>query len=195
MKRIAVYCGSSFGASESYREGAKQLGLELVKRNITLVYGGASVGLMGTVADTVLEAGGEAIGVIPNLLEEREISHNNLTKLYRVSSMHERKQKMADLADGFITLPGGPGTLEEFAEVFTWNQLGIHKKPIGILNLNNYYEHLIGLFNHMVKEQFLSDIHASMMFIDSDPANLLNEFDTFQAPEIKTYVKNPEVPM
>lgn len=193
MKKIAVYCGSSFGASDIYKESAKQLGLELAKRNITLVYGGASVGLMGTVADTVLEAGGDVIGVIPHLLEEREISHNNLTKLYRVSSMHERKKKMADLADGFITLPGGPGTLEELAEVFTWNQLGIHKKPIGLLNINNYYDSLITLFSHMVEEQFLHEKHANIMFVDSKPDALLDKFRSFEAPEIKTYDQNKEI--
>lgn len=187
MKKIAVFCGSNFGTSNHYRESAKQLGLELTKRNITLVYGGASVGLMGTVADTMLAAGGHVIGVIPYLLEEREISHKNLTELYRVSTMHERKQKMADLADGFITLPGGPGTLEEFAEVFTWNQLGIHQKPIGLLNINGYYDSLIKLFDHMAQEQFLNEQHAEMLFIDSNPAKLIDKFATFKAPEIKTY--------
>lgn len=187
MKQIAVYCGSSFGASKSYRQAAKQLGLELVRQDITLVYGGASVGLMGTVADTVLEAGGNVIGVIPYLLEDREISHNNLTKLYRVNSMHERKQKMADLADGFITLPGGPGTLEEFFEVFTWAQLGIHQKPIGLLNINNYYDTLITLFDQMTQEQFLQQRYANMTIIDSNPTYLLNKFRSFEAPDIKTY--------
>src|SRR5699024_9903859 len=192
MKHIAVYCGSSFGASEVYKESAKQLGLELVKRNITLVYGGASVGLMGTVTDTVLNCCGEGIGVIPNLLEEREISHSSLTKLYRVNTMHERKQKMADLADGFITLPGGPGTLEEFAEVFTWAQLGIHKKPIGLLNINGYFDSLITFFKHMSEEQFLQKRYADMAIIDPNPASLIEQFHSYQAPSIKTYVKNDE---
>lgn len=187
MKQIAVFCGSSFGASNIYREGAIKLGSELAKRNITLIYGGASVGLMGTVADTVLKAGEDVIGVIPHFLEEREISHNNLTKLYRVNSMHERKQRMADLADGFITMPGGPGTLEEFFEVFTWAQLGIHEKPIGLLNINNYYDPIINLFNHMKQEQFLQKRYADMTVVDSDPAHLLNKFQSFKAPDIKTY--------
>lgn len=193
LKKIAVYCGSSFGTSDIYRESAEKLGLELVKRNITLVYGGASVGLMGTVADTVLNAGGDVIGVIPYLLEEREVSHNNLTKLYRVHSMHERKQKMADLADGFITLPGGPGTLEEFAEVFTWSQLGIHQKPIGLLNINNYYDTLIKLLNHMATEGFLQERYTNMALVDSDPAKLIDQFESYEAPDVKTYVKDGEI--
>src|SRR5699024_5082773 len=129
LKYIAVYCGSSFGNAEDYKDGAISLGKELARRNITLVYGGSSVGLMGVIADTVLSEGGEVIGVIPNLLEEREIAHTGLTKLFKVKDMHERKAKMAELADGFIAMPGGPGTLEEFFEIFTWAQIGIHQKP------------------------------------------------------------------
>lgn len=138
MKRLAIFCGSSNGASDVYIEGAKKLGKELAKRNITLVYGGASVGVMGAVANAVLEEGGYVIGVMPSFLEKREISHQNLSELIVVDSMHERKAKMADLADGFIALPGGPGTLEEFFEVFTWAQLGLHRKPCGLLNINHY---------------------------------------------------------
>jgi uncharacterized protein (TIGR00730 family) len=143
VKQLAVFCGSSNGASEAYKEGAIQLGKELAKRNITLVYGGASVGIMGAVANTVLNEGGKVIGVIPRLLEEREISHQHLTELHTVDTMHERKSKMAELADGFIALPGGPGTLEEFFEIFTWAQIGLHQKPCGLLNINQYYNPLI----------------------------------------------------
>lgn len=187
LKRLAVFCGSSNGASSAYREGAVQLGKELAKRGISLVYGGASVGIMGTVADTVLEEGGEVIGVMPKLLIEREISHQHVTKLFIVDSMLERKAKMAELADGFIALPGGPGTLEEFFEVFTWAQIGIHQKPLGLLNINHYYDPLLALFDHMVTEQFLQAKYRSMSIVDSDAKALLDQFETYQAPTVKTY--------
>ncbi len=189
LKRLAVFCGSSNGASEVYKEGAVQLGKELAKRNITLVYGGASVGIMGALADTVLNEGGKVIGVIPKLLEEREISHQHLTELYTVDTMHERKAKMADLADGFIALPGGPGTLEEFFEIFTWAQIGLHQKPCGLLNINNYYNPLISLFDHMVEQEFLQDKYRSMAIIKSDPRMLIDRFNTYEPPTIKTYAK------
>jgi len=187
MKRIAVFCGSSNGASELYIQGAKALGKELAKRNISLVYGGASVGVMGAVADAVLEAGGHVIGVMPTFLEEREISHKNLSELIVVESMHERKAKMAELVDGFITLPGGPGTLEEFFEIFTWAQLGLHQKPCGLLNINDYYTPLISLFNHMTEEQFLQEKYRSMALVDTEPQGLLDQFNTYEPPSVKTY--------
>ncbi|MED4156150.1 TIGR00730 family Rossman fold protein [Priestia aryabhattai] len=188
MKRIAVFCGSSNGASNLYIQGAKDLGKELAKRNISLVYGGASVGVMGAVADAVLEAGGHVIGVMPTFLEEREISHKNLSELIVVESMHERKAKMAELVDGFITLPGGPGTLEEFFEIFTWAQLGLHQKPCGLLNINDYYTPLISLFNHMTEEQFLQEKYRSMALVDTEPQGLLDQFNTYQPPSVKTYI-------
>jgi len=188
LKRLAVFCGSSNGASDLYIEGAKALGKELAKRNITLVYGGASVGVMGTVADAVLEEGGHVIGVMPSFLEEREISHKNLSELIVVGSMHERKAKMAELVDGFITLPGGPGTLEEFFEIFTWAQLGLHQKPCGLLNINDYYTPLISLFNHMTQEQFLQEKYRSMALVDTEPHGLLDQFNTYQPPSVKTYI-------
>ncbi|MGG3196330.1 MULTISPECIES: TIGR00730 family Rossman fold protein [Priestia] len=188
MKRIAVFCGASNGASDLYIQGAKDLGKELAKRNISLVYGGASVGVMGAVADAVLEAGGHVIGVMPTFLEEREISHKNLSELIVVESMHERKAKMAELVDGFITLPGGPGTLEEFFEIFTWAQLGLHQKPCGLLNINDYYTPLISLFNHMTEEQFLQEKYRSMALVDTEPQGLLDQFNTYQPPSVKTYI-------
>lgn len=188
MKRIAVFCGSSNGASDLYIQGAKDLGKELAKRNISLVYGGASVGVMGAVADAVLEAGGNVIGVMPTFLEEREISHKSLSELIVVDSMHERKAKMAELVDGFVTLPGGPGTLEEFFEIFTWAQLGLHQKPCGLLNINNYYTPLISLFNHMTEEQFLQEKYRSMALVDTEPQGLLDQFNTYQPPSVKTYI-------
>ncbi|EON70167.1 TIGR00730 family Rossman fold protein [Lysinibacillus sphaericus] len=190
MKSIAVFCGSSIGASEAYREGAILLGRELAKRNITLIYGGASVGVMGTVADTVLQEGGKVIGVIPTLLEDREISHKHLTELIVVNSMHERKSKMMELADGFIALPGGPGTLEEFFEVFTWNQIGLIQKPCGILNISHYYDLLIALFDHMQDEHFLQTQYREALLVDSDVTLLLEKCLAYVPPAIKTYQHN-----
>lgn len=190
MKRLAVFCGSSNGASAIYIEEAKALGKELAKRQIGLVYGGASVGVMGAVADAVLEAGGHVTGVMPSFLDEREITHRNLSELTIVESMHERKAKMAELADGFIALPGGPGTLEEFFEIFTWAQLGLHKKPCGLLNVNHYYNPLIALFNHMTDEKFLQKKYRSMALVDTKPEGLLDQFAAYQPPAVKTYIKN-----
>jgi hypothetical protein len=190
MDSIAVFCGSSIGASEAYKEGAILLGKELAKRNITLIYGGASVGVMGTVADTVLSEGGKVIGVIPTLLEEREISHKHLTELIVVNSMHERKSKMMELADGFIALPGGPGTLEEFFEVFTWNQIGLLQKPCGILNINHYYDLLIELFDHMQNEQFLQAQSRNALLVDDEVVGLLDKCAAYVPPAVKTYQTN-----
>ncbi|MCR8655823.1 LOG family protein [Paenibacillus endoradicis] len=189
MKTIAVYCGSSMGASEVYRDAAIKLGKELVRRKLTLVYGGASVGIMGIVADTVLQEGGEVIGVIPTLLEQREISHHGLTELIKVDNMHERKHKMIELADGFIALPGGPGTMEEFFEVFTWSQIGLHQKPCGLLNVNGYYDHLLSFFDHMQQEQFLKPMYKEMNLVANDAADLLDQFSSFTHPGLKTYEK------
>ncbi|MFC7678756.1 TIGR00730 family Rossman fold protein [Paenibacillus sp. GCM10028914] len=192
MKRIAVFCGSSDGASPAYKEGAVQLGKELARQGIALVYGGASVGIMGTVADAVLEAGGQVIGVIPQMLEDREISHRGLTELIVVGSMHERKMKMAELSDGFIALPGGPGTLEEFFEIFTWAQLGLHQKPCGILNVNGYYDLLISFFDHMQDQQFLQEKYRSMALVGTSPAELIEKFNTYIPPSVKTYIKKDQ---
>lgn len=189
MKSVAVFCGSSMGASPSYKEGAIELGQELAKQGITLIYGGASVGIMGTVADAVLESGGKVIGVLPKMLEDREIAHRGLTELIVVNSMHERKTKMSELAEGFIALPGGPGTMEEFFEIFTWAQLGLHGKPCGILNINGYFDLMLQFFRHMNEQQFLQDKYASMVLADTDPAGLLDKFRAYQPPSVKTYIK------
>lgn len=180
-----MFCGSSYGASTQYTEAAIQLGKELGRRNISLVYGGASVGLMGVVADTVLREGGEVIGVMPQILQEKEISHQHITELYVVDSMHDRKAKMAELADGFIVLPGGPGTLEEFFEIFTWRQIGLHKKPFGLLNVNNYYDPLLAVFDHMVQEQFMKDIYKAGIIVEADSATLIDQFADFRLPVVK----------
>ncbi len=176
-----------WGYLKSIKENVIIFAKELVKRDITLIYGGASVGIMGTVADTVLENGGKVVGVIPTLLEEREISHKNLTELYVVETMHQRKNKMIELADGFVALPGGFGTLEEFSEVFTWSQIGLHTKPCGILNINNFYDPLIAMINKMADEQFLYEKYRHMAIVEQDPVVLLDRFNAYRAPSVKTY--------
>lgn len=188
MRKIAVFCGSSDGISMEYKEAAKRLGEELARHNIGLVYGGASVGVMGAVADAVLENGGHVTGIMPRFLEEREISHKGLTELIVVESMHDRKAKMAELADGFIMLPGGPGTLEEFFEIFTWAQLGLHQKPFGFLNVNRYYDPLLTLFDHMVKEGFLQEKYRGMAISTEDIGEMLQLIHTYEPPAIKTYI-------
>lgn len=192
MKTIAVFCGSSSGSNPAYLEGAKKLGEALAERELTLVYGGASVGLMGAVADSVLENGGKVIGVIPQSLVDKEIAHASLTDLYIVNSMHERKAKMSELSDGFIAMPGGSGTLEEFFEVFTWAQLGYHQKPCGLLNIHDYYTPLLDLLTHMTTEGFMKKAYQSMVISESDPQSLLDRFTHYQAPNLVKWAKDPQ---
>ncbi|EKT58318.1 TIGR00730 family Rossman fold protein [Providencia sneebia] len=187
INSIAVYCGSSLGSNEIYRQEAIIFAQEMVKRDITLVYGGASVGIMGTIADTILSLGGKVIGVIPSLLEEREISHKNLTELYKVETMHQRKSKMIELADGFVALPGGYGTLEEYSEVFTWSQIGLHKKPCGLFNINDFWQPLIDMTNKMADEGFLHEKYRHMAIVEKSPSILFDRFESYIAPPIKTY--------
>lgn len=179
MKKIAVFCGSRYGISNVFKEDAEKFGKELAKRNIALVYGGSSVGIMGTVADSVLEAGGKVIGIMPAFLDKQERSHHQLSEFIVVNSMHERKAKMAELADGFIALPGGTGTLEEFFEIFTWAQIGLHHKPLGLLNIDHYYDPLVDLVNHMADMRFMDEEHRSLALVDADPAGLLNKFNDY----------------
>ncbi|WP_428908183.1 TIGR00730 family Rossman fold protein [Niallia sp. Krafla_26] len=190
MKSIAVFCGSRAGSSDLYKEGAKKLGQELAARNIQLIYGGSSVGMMGAIANAVLESGGKVIGVMPDFLDNKERSHRNLTDLIIVRSMHERKQKMSDLADGFVALPGGPGTLEEFFEIFTWAQLGLHQKPLGILNINHYFDPLVSIFNHMANEAFMDEKFRAMALVDSEPRGLLDQFQAYHPPKVEVYLKS-----
>lgn len=163
MKNICVFCGSSFGTKQIYRESAKTLGTMMADQKKNLIYGGGKVGLMGTVADAVMENGGEVIGVIPEFLYNKEVGHEQLTELIIVQSMHERKQKMAELADAFVALPGGMGTLEELAEISTWIQLGLIKKPIGILNTDGFYDHLFAQFDHMVDQGFVKQENRKVL--------------------------------
>jgi uncharacterized protein (TIGR00730 family) len=166
MKAIAVYCGASSGAHPPYADAARALAAALVEHNIALVFGGGKVGLMGAIADEVLRLGGEATGVIPRALLEREVGHTGLTRQFVVKDMHERKAMMADLADGFIAMPGGMGTLEELFEMLTWAQLGIHSKPIGLLNVNGFYDGLIGFVAHQQQEGFVRAAHAALMMAE-----------------------------
>ncbi|MGM0877285.1 MAG: TIGR00730 family Rossman fold protein [Bacillota bacterium] len=188
MKRVSVFCGSSPGASEIYTDEAERLGTQLANNGITLVYGGAKVGIMGTVASAALQAGGEVIGVIPKMLMKREIAHTQLTELIIVNTMHERKAKMEELSDGFIALPGGPGTMEEFFEVYTWAQLGEHQKPIGMLNSNNYYDKLLAFFEHMIAEQFLKPEYQSMIIVEKDPIQLIEKFRNYEPPQLTKWI-------
>jgi uncharacterized protein (TIGR00730 family) len=179
VQRACVFCGSSPGARPQYTEATEDLGSLLVQNGITLVYGGASVGLMGRLADTVLSEGGEAVGVIPRALVEREIAHLGLTELHVVESMHERKALMADLSDAFVALPGGLGTLDELFEVYTWAQLGLHRKPCGLLNVEGYYQHLADFLDHAVGERFVRDEHREMLIVEDDPATMLERLQGF----------------
>ncbi len=188
MKRICVYCGSSQGRQPEYRLAAQELGEALLERNLGLIYGGASVGIMGAVADTVLAGGGEAIGVIPEALAIKEVAHEGLSEQHVVATMHERKALMADLADGFIALPGGWGTLEEIFEALTWAQLGFHEKPCGLLNVAAYYDQLAAFLEQAFDEQFVRPVYRQLLLIESQPAKLLERFASYRAPRIKKWL-------
>lgn len=188
MKSVCVFCGSSSGANGVYLETARELGRIMAGQGVRLVYGGADVGLMGVVADAALEAGGEVVGVIPDFLQRKELAHKGLTELVTVDSMHERKAKMADLSDGFIALPGGMGTLEEFCEVVTWAQLGLHKKPCGLLNAAGYYAPLMEFFERMTTERFVKEAHKNLVLAASSPAALLETMRDFKPVTVEKWI-------
>ena len=188
MKRICIFCASSPGNRPEYAAAAEQMAIELVNRKIGLVYGGSKVGLMGVLADAVLGAGGEAVGVIPKNLMEREVGHAGLSKLHVVRSMHERKALMADLSDAFIALPGGFGTLEEFCEVVTWSQLGLHAKPCGILNVLEYYSPLLAMFDHAVEERFLKPENRALVLARASPAELLRALEQWRPLRVEKWL-------
>ncbi|WP_349370338.1 TIGR00730 family Rossman fold protein [Salinarimonas sp.] len=192
MRRICVFCGSNPGHDPAYRAAAVALGETLAARGIGLVYGGASVGLMAVVADTVLAAGGEVLGVIPQMLVDKEIAHAGLSELHVVDSMHARKAKMADLSDGFVALPGGVGTLEELFEIWTWAQLGTHAKPVGLLDVNGFYDKLHGFLDHVVAEGFLREGHRGMLLSASEPGALLDAFAAYTPPVVHKWVEREE---
>ncbi|MGV8894741.1 MAG: TIGR00730 family Rossman fold protein [Burkholderiaceae bacterium] len=191
MKSICVYCGSSAGASPMYAQAARALAQEMVADNIALVYGGASVGLMGIIADEVLRLGGEATGVIPSALREKEIGHSGLTRLHIVKDMHERKAMMASLSDGFIAMPGGIGTLEELFEMLTWSQLGLHNKPIGLLNVDGFFDGLLGFMQHIVTERFLRPEQASLLLAEATPPALVARFKSYRPSDLNKWTLPP----
>ena len=184
IRRLAVFCGSNPGARPDYVEAARALGRLLAQRGIGIVYGGSNVGLMAALADAMTDEFGDIIGVIPRMLVEREVANKALTDLRIVDSMHQRKAMMAELADGFIALPGGIGTLEEFFETWTWGQLGMHAKPCGLLNVAGYFDPLLEFLDHAVAERFVRDAHRAMVVVESEPAALLSRFESYEPPRV-----------
>jgi uncharacterized protein (TIGR00730 family) len=192
MKKVCVFCGSSTGSSSAYIDAAQQLAGELVKRDIGLVYGGASIGIMGQIADAVLQAGGEVIGIIPESLADKEIAHRGLTELIVVDTMHQRKALMADRAQGFIAMPGGLGTLEELFEALTWSQLGIHRKPCGILNVGDYYQYLLSFIHHAVSQGFVAESHLALLLVEQKADRLLTLMENYKPPSIEKILRSEQ---
>jgi hypothetical protein len=188
LKRVCVFCGSSPGARPIYRAAAEALGAAIARRGLGLVYGGAHVGLMGVVADAALACGGEVIGVLPRALEQKELAHRNLSALYVVESMHERKALMAELSDCFVALPGGIGTLEETFEAWTWTQLGLHEKPCALLDVDGYYGALQEFLDRAVADRFVRPEHRTMMLVDGDPERLLDALAGWRAPIVEKWL-------
>ena len=183
MTSLCIYCGSSPGSDPAYARLARQTGQELAMRGIRLIYGGGNVGMMGILADAALAAGGEVVGVIPHHLADKELAHPGATQMIRVNTMHERKQTMADLADGFIALPGGIGTLEELFETMTWLQLGLHRKPVALLNVAGFWDPMLGFLDRMVAKRFLRQDHRELLIVGSDLSHLLAKMQSFVAPD------------
>lgn len=180
LKSICVFCGSSSGANPSYLEAARNLGKVIAEKNIRLVYGGGNVGIMGEIANSVLKNGGKVSGVIPKSLFDKELAHKGLTELIVVDTMHERKAKMSELSDGFIALPGGIGTIEEFFEVMTWAQLGFQVKPCGLMNVTGYYDALVNFMDHMTYEKFLRPEHRKIMIVEQEPLKLIEGLNDYK---------------
>ena len=190
MKSICVFCGANFNGDPVLKQAVEQLAEVMVSRDITLVYGGGKVGVMGILADAVLKEGGKAIGIIPQFLLDKEVGHRGLTELHIVENMHQRKQMMNDLSDGIITLPGGLGTLEEFFEVLTWLQLGLHNHPIGLLNVNGYYDFLLKQLDVMVEQKFLKPTNRNLVITSGDPIELVNLMDGFNVTPDEVWFKD-----
>lgn len=184
MKRLCVFCGSNVGARPAYGRAAREMAVELHRRRLGVVYGGGGIGMMGALADAMLAEGGEVIGVIPRPLATKELAHTGLTQMHVVESMHERKALMASLADGFVAMPGGLGTFEETLEVLTWSQLGIHRKPVGLLNVEGYYDGLLGMIRHGVKETFIRREYLTLFVSAATPVQLLDAMDAWRPPPI-----------
>jgi len=192
MKRICVFCGANTGKRDQYSTAAKDLAEELVSREIEIVYGGGRIGLMGVLAERAIELGGRVIGVIPESLAIKEVAHDSISELIVVGSMHQRKAKMAELSDGFISLPGGIGTIEETFEMLTWSQLGFHNKPCGIINVLGFYDKLIEFLNHTSEEKFFMDIYRRMLIVETDPSALLERFEQYKPPQVKHWIAEDE---
>ena len=193
MNAVCVYCGSNPGSDPAFAAATQELARRLVERDVRVVYGGGAVGLMGTLADAALAAGGTVIGVIPQALMDREIGHKGLTELHVVGTMHERKALMAELADGFVALPGGIGTLEELIEVYTWSQLGLHRKPLGLLNVDGYYDGLAGFLDHAVECEFLRPQHRAVLAVESEPGALLERLARAEPPPLAKWLNPSQV--
>jgi uncharacterized protein (TIGR00730 family) len=191
VKSVCVFCGSNVGRDPAYLKAAVSAGEALAREGLTLVYGGGKVGLMGAVADAALAAGGRVVGVMPRALFEREIAHAGLSELHVVETMHERKQTMASLADSFLALPGGAGTFEEFFEQWTWAQLGIHAKPVGLLDVNHYFQPLLALIDKIVAEGFMAQTYRDMLIVEPAVAPLLARFQTYSPPPRKWQAPKP----
>ena len=193
LRNVCVYCGSRPGRRTIYLDAARELADAIVERNLGLVYGGASVGLMGALADAVLNNGGSVVGVIPHALARKEIAHDGLSSLIVTESMHERKMVMSTHSDAFVAMPGGIGTLEELFEMWTWGQLGIHAKPCGLLNIGSYFDGLAGFLDHAVDEAFVKPPHRAMLMIEDSPAALLDRFVSYESPDVEKWVTRTEV--
>lgn len=193
MKSICVFCGSNSGGGVNHLIAAQKLGKIIASENLTLVYGGGNVGIMGELANTVLKYNGKVIGVIPENLVAREAALKDVTELKIVNSMHERKAVMSELSDGFIAMSGGIGTLEEFFEVWTWAQLGIHDKPIGLLNINGYYDNLIKFINDSVNQQFVNEQNLNMIIIENDPDKIIDKMNNYKPPEVVKWIAQDEI--
>ena len=192
MRAVCVFCGSNPGARPDYLEAAGRTGRTIARAGLTLVYGGASVGCMGAVADAALEQGGRVVGVIPQSLIDKEIAHTGLSENHVTTSMHERKAKMAELSDGFIALPGGAGTMEEMFEVWTWGQLGLHAKPLALLDVAGFFEPLVTFLDHQRAEAFMQPAHREMLLVDRDPAALLDRMAAYQPPTVAKWIARDE---
>ncbi|SNZ07055.1 TIGR00730 family Rossman fold protein [Cohaesibacter gelatinilyticus] len=189
MKSICIFCGSNWGNREEYKQAASAISREIARRGYTLVYGGAGVGLMGACADAALAEGGKVIGILPEALKEKEVDHKGLTELHLVSSMHERKAMMAELSDGFISIPGGAGTMDEMFEIWTWGMLGWHDKPSALMNVEGYYDDLIKFLDKTADEGFVRKAHREMLIIDTDAESILDQMENYQPPQGSKWIK------
>jgi len=192
LGRVCVFCGANVGSRPGYTAAAEVLGVALARREVRLVYGGGQVGLMGVVANSVLAVGGEVVGVLPESLATKELAHPTLTEMRVVGSMHERKTLMADLADGFIALPGGYGTLDELCEILTWAQLGFHAKPVGLLNAGGFFDGFLAFLDHAAAEGFVRSAHRDMLLVDAEADRLLDRMATYEAPKVRKWIRRDE---